>query len=195
MIKLFQKHDKSKLLYITITISSVIGLIASFLQMIEKIKMLKNVSAPLICNINAVFNCSNVLDTWQSSVFGFPNALMCIIFFTIMLTLGLIGWTGSIINKNLRLIMQASAIFFLGFGFWYLWQSIFIIGSICLFCLFCYAGVLGINFAWLRINIKDLPINKSIIKYLEKNINDGSDIFIWLSIALIIIAEIIFKFI
>ncbi|MEI6053991.1 MAG: vitamin K epoxide reductase family protein [Candidatus Saccharibacteria bacterium] len=194
MIRIFQKHNKDKLLYLTIIISSLIGILASFLQLLEKINILENPSATLICNINYIFNCTNILDAWQSSFFGFPNSLMCIIFFAVMLTIGLVGWTGSTINKILRLVMHFFTTFFLGFGFWYLWQSIFSLGSICIFCLFCYSAVLGISFAWLRINIDDLPMNKSARVYLKKCTNDSSDILIWLSIALIIIAEIILKF-
>jgi uncharacterized membrane protein len=194
MIRLFKRHEEQKTLYAVMTIGAIIGFIASFWQMIEKLTMLKDPVAPLVCNVNAVFNCSNILNVWQSSVFGFPNALMCIIFFIMLFTVGIIGWNDGSISKNLRLIFQGFTLFFIGFGFWYLWQSIFVVGAICIFCLFCYAAVLAISFAWLRINQKDLPINKAAKNYISKTIYQGTDIFIWLSIALIIVAEIIIKF-
>lgn len=195
MIKLFQNHSKEKLLYATLTIASIVGFIASFWQMLEKLTMLKNASAPLICNINSVFNCTNILDAWQSSVFGFPNALMCIIFFMFILTIGIVGWTGGTISKNVRLIAQGFTLFFIGFGFWYLWQSIFVVGSLCIFCLFCYVAVLAISHAWLRINQNELPISKSATKIIDNLIKNNSDVIIWLSIALIITFEIIIKFV
>ena len=193
-LNLFKNHKNQKNLYITMTIASIIGFIASFWQMIEKIAILKAPTEPLVCNINAVFNCSNILNVWQSSVFGFPNSLMCIAFFSIMLAIGLVGWTGGTINKTLRIVMQGFTLFFICFGFWYLWQSIFAVGAICIFCLFCYAAVLAISFAWLRINQHDLPIGKKAKKFIGTAITDGSDLFIWLSIALIIIGEMIIKF-
>jgi len=195
MIKLFAKHDKTKLLYATITLAGIVGFVASFWQMLEKLAILKAPAAPLICDINAVFSCSNVLNVWQSSVFGFPNALMCIIFFVIMMTIGIVGWTGGAITKNLRLIAQAMTLFFVGFGFWYLWQGIFVVGSLCIFCLFCYAAVLTISFAWLRLNQRELPISKSASKFIDKLVSDNSDIFIWLTIALVIIAEMVIQFV
>ena len=195
MIKLFQKHDKTKLLYAAMTLSGIVGFVASFLQMIEKVALLKSPGSPLICDINPIFSCSNVLNVWQSSVFGFPNALMCISFFMMMITIGLVGWTGGTINKNLRLVMQGFALFFVGFGFWYLWQGIFVVGSLCIFCLFCYAAVLAISFAWLRLNQRELPISKSARKFIDKLIADNSDIFIWLTIALVIIAEMVIQFV
>lgn len=194
MIKLFQRTNTQKTLYATVTIAAIIGFLASFMQMIEKVTLLSNPQADLVCNINPIFSCTNILNAWQSSVFGFPNSLMCIAFFAIMLAVGLVGWTGGTISKNLRLVFQGIALFFIGFGFWYLWQSIFVVGSLCIFCIFCYSGVLAISYAWLRINQHDLPIGKKAQKFIDKTISGGNDIFIWLSIALLIVLEMIIKF-
>src|SRR6266496_15588 len=59
----------------------VIGMIAAFLQTTEKITLLQNKDAILTCDLNSVFSCTSVLSAWQSSVFGFPNSLMCLILF------------------------------------------------------------------------------------------------------------------
>jgi len=190
------KQDSSqKRLYSIVTIASAVGFIASFLQMIEKVELLKNPQAVLACNINAVFSCTNILDAWQSSVFGFPNSLMCIAFFALTLAIGLVGWTGGTITKSLRLFFQGFALFFIAFGFWYLAQSIFVVGGLCIFCIFCYAAVLTISGAWLRINQKDLPMSSNDKSALGRMISNNNDIFIWLSIAAIIVAEAIIKFV
>lgn len=189
-----KKIITQKTLYASVTIASLLGLIASFMQMIEKIEILKNPGASLICNINPVFNCTNILGAWQSSVFGFPNSLMCIMFFVSVMMLGIIGWTGSQINTKLRLSMQGFSLFFAGFGFWYLWQSIFIVGSLCIYCMFCYSAVLAINWALLRLNQKDIKFNKTVSNTIDSLIKNDNDMFIWLFIAVIIIAEIILKF-
>lgn len=194
MIKLFRETDKQKTLYAVMTLAAIIGFLASFWQIIEKIALLQNSSATLVCNINSVFSCSNILNAWQSSVFGFPNSLMCVAFFAVMMTAGLVGWTGGTIYKNLRLVFQGATLFFIGFGFWYLWQSIFAVGSLCVFCIFCYGGVLAVSYSWLRLNQNDLPIGKKAKKVINKTIANGSDIFIWLSIAMIIVLEMIIKF-
>jgi len=185
---------KQKLLYGIITIGAVIGFTASFLQMLEKITLLKNAHAVLTCNFGSVFNCSNILNAHQSSVFGFPNSLLCISFFAVTLSIGLAGWTGSLINTKLRLIFEALALFFVGFGFWYFWQSIFNIGSICIYCLFCYGGVLAINGAWFRLNYQSLPVNKKAQSLLTSLVAKGADIFLWIIIALGITLEAIIKF-
>ena len=141
------------------SIGAAAGLLASFLQMLEKITLLKNPHAALSCNLSSVFNCSNILNAHQSSVFGFPNSLMCIVFFALMLSAGLAGLGGGVLHRWLRLSYQFLALFFVVFGFWYLWQSIFNVGSLCIYCIFCYGGLLLVNTAWLRLNYADYGLS------------------------------------
>ncbi len=185
---------KPKNLYVLMSFGGAIGLVASFLQMLEKITLLKTPAADLACNLNSVFSCSNILNAPQSSVFGFPNSLMCIVFFALMLSAGLIGWGGAQISVKLRLAYQAFSLFFVGFGFWYLWQSIFNVGALCIFCLFCYGGLLIINGAWFRLNYRELPLSKPALKMLDKWVARGADIFVWCLIAAAIALEAIIKF-
>lgn len=175
---------KNKTIYWAIVGGSGLGLAASFLQMLEKITLLKNPTAPLSCNLNSVFSCTNVLNAWQSSVFGFPNSLMCIVFFSLVLGIGLAGLTGSKLNKKLRFTMQGLALFFLAFGTWFLLESTYVIKSLCIFCIFCYAGLLFINGAWLRLNYNDIPISQSKKETIQSAVIKGTDTFVWLLIAL-----------
>lgn len=186
--------NRAKLYWGILSIGAAAGLIASFLQMLEKLTLLKNSEAVLSCNLNSVFSCSNVLNASQSSVFGFPNSLLCITFFALMLSAGLIGLTGGVLTAKLRLVYQAMTLFFVGFGFWYFWQSIFNIGVICIYCVFCYGGVLAVSGAWFRLNYKDFPLSKNLSKMIEKWVARGADIFIWCLIALAIVLEAIIKF-
>ncbi|OGL37384.1 hypothetical protein A3E49_01665 [Candidatus Saccharibacteria bacterium RIFCSPHIGHO2_12_FULL_49_19] len=183
-----------KLYWMILTIGAAVGLLASFLQMLEKITLVKNSEAVLSCNLNSVFNCSNVLNASQSSVFGFPNSLLCIVFFSLLLAAGLIGWTGGAINAKLRFFFQFMALFFAGFGFWYFWQSIFNIGVLCIYCVFCYGGVLAINGALFRLNYKDYPLSKKTMAKLDTWVARGADLFFWCLIALVIALEAIIKF-
>lgn len=185
---------KPKTLFAIMTIGAAMGFVASFLQMLEKLTLLKNAHAVLSCNLNSIFNCSNVLNAHQNSVFGFPNSMLCMTFFALMLSAGLIGWTGSVLNAKLRLIYQGLAVFFVGFGLWYFWQSIFNIGVLCIYCIFCFSGLLLINFSWLRLNHQDFGLSRKHQKRLENWIANGADLFLWCLIALVIVFEAILKF-
>lgn len=185
---------KQRAIYSIMAAGGAVGLVASFLQMLEKITLLKNETAELACNLNSVFSCSNVLNAWQSSVFGFPNSLMCIVLFTIFGSVALVGATGGKLTRGLRLGVQALSLFTLGFGLWFLWQSTYIIGSLCIFCIFCFAGLLLVNWGWVRINAADLPIGRGQA-VLRRAIDRGADTFGWILVALLVSFAMLLKFV
>lgn len=177
-----------------LTAGAAVGAIASFAQTIERISYADEPLKSLTCDINSVFSCSNVFEAWQSSFFGFSNSIMCLMFFAVMLGVALAGLFGTQLHKNLRLAMHFFSVFFLGFGAWYLQQTSFVVKSLCIFCIFCYAGVIAINWAWLRINQNDLPLSKSLKTSLKNGIARGADTFVWILWALAIIAMFIVAF-
>ncbi|MBI3983930.1 hypothetical protein HY346_01385 [Candidatus Microgenomates bacterium] len=180
-------------LYGWLTLGAGLGALASFLQTLEKINLLKGAGAPLKCDLNAVFSCTNVLNSWQSSVFGFPNSLMCLVFFTFLITLGLVGLLGSDVPKKLRMAAQAFSLFFLGFGLWYMYQSIFVIGAVCLYCIFCMSGLLVANWALLRLNAPDLPLSNKSRKRVQGWIAGNKDTAFWALIGFALLVAIVFK--
>ncbi len=185
---------KPKTLYAVVVSGAVIGLVASFWETLEDLALLKNSHAILSCNLNSVFSCTNVLNAWQSSVFHFPNSLMCMTFFTLTIGAGLVGLTGSKLNRALRLSLQGLALFFLGFGLWFLEQSTFSINALCIFCVFCFGGLLAINAAWLRLNTADIIDSPRWHHRLQRSLTSGLDIFIWCLLAIIVAGVMILHF-
>lgn len=171
-----------------------IGMAAAFLQTTEKIALLKHKDAVLACDLNSVFSCTNVLNAWQSSVFGFPNSLMCMALFTIFASMALVGVSGGTVPRRLRLTIQALSLATLGFAIWFLTQSIYVIGSLCILCIFCFAGLLLVNWGWLRLNAPDLPIGKAGRAWLEGFINKGGDIFGWFLLAAALAFAMVLRF-
>jgi len=178
---------KAKRLYIMMTIGSAVGVIAAFWQTLDKLALLKNPAQPLSCNLSSVFSCSNVLNSHQASVFGFPNSIMCLALFLILLTVAVVGLTGGVISKSMRFATQFLSLFTLGFAFWFLFESTYRIHAICIFCLFCFAGLLLVNASWLRINSADA-------KWMKRLTARGLDWFIWVLAAVVVSAAIAFKF-
>lgn len=173
----------------------VIGMAAAFLQTTEKITLLKNEDAILACDLSSVFSCTSVLNAWQSAVFGFPNSLMCMALFTIFATVALVGLSGGNLPRKLRLGIQALSLFTLGFALWFLAQSIYVIGSLCILCIFCFAGLLLVNWGWLRINADDLPIGRRGRAALKSAITNGADIFGWFLLAAVVAFAMLLRFI
>lgn len=173
------KKSSQRIWYGVLAAGAALGGVASFMQLLEKIQLLKNPDASLLCNLNSVFNCTNVLNAPQSAVFGFPNALMSLILFIVFMTVGLVGLTSGIVARRMRIGTQLLSLFTLGFGLWFLWQSTFYIGAICLYCLLNFSGLILVNIAWVRINSIDVPNAKSTRLKLQGVIAQNYDLVAW----------------
>lgn len=182
---------KQRGISLAITLGAAVGLVASFIEIIEYIALIKHPHAALACDLNSVFNCTNVLTKWQSSVFGFPNPIMCIMFFTFMLALGLALLTGAQLARGLRLTAHGISLFFLGFGFWYLQQNTFVIRALCILCIICYGGLIAINAGLLRLHAADTGRGSGVCKRLTRG---GADLFGWLIFAALIAFVMLLKF-
>jgi uncharacterized membrane protein len=180
--------------YGVMAVGGVVGLAASFLQNLEKLQLLNNTGKVLVCDLGPIFNCSTVLSAWQSSVFGFPNSLLCIIFFTVFAIVGLAGLSGGSLPRAFRLGIHALSLFVLGFALWFLWQSIYVIGALCILCIFCFMGLLLVNGAWLRINADDLPIGTRGRQVVARLIKAGVDILIWMLLAVALAIAMLLRF-
>ena len=64
------------------------GLAASLMLTYEKIELLGNPKYVPSCNFNPVLACGSVIATPQASVFGFPNPLIGIVGFTVVVVTG-----------------------------------------------------------------------------------------------------------
>lgn len=187
-------HTTISVPYLTIVVGSVIGGLAAFLQTIERIKWGERPDGSLVCNINDTLSCSNVFGAWQSSVFGFSNALLCLVFFTVMFGFSIAMLKSEKTSRISRLVAQFFSVFFLCFGAWYITQMIFVVGSVCIYCAACYAGVIAINWGWLRVNANDLPLPTKAVNILKNAITKGYDTFAWLLYGLLFVFLFLYRF-
>ena len=118
-----------------ILIAGVIGFVASATLTIEKIEMLKNPAYVPTCSINPVLSCGSVMVTHQASIFGFPNPLMGIAGFAVVIVTGVLAvtkvrlpqwyWVGLLIGSILAAV----------FVHWLIYQSLYEIGALCPYCM------------------------------------------------------------
>lgn len=186
------KTDKRR--YLVLTIGGALGLVAAFLQTIEKLVLIENKGAALPCNINDVFSCSTVLNAPQSSLFGFPNSLICMTIFTAFVVVGLLGATGSRLTRRALYVTQGLAVFMLLFALWFLYTSTFVIGAICIFCLICFAGLLLINGALHRLNFSAPKGNGRVGEFLQMTTARHFDLLAWLVLGMLLTVAIVYKF-
>lgn len=123
-----------------LTYASLVGLIASFWQAAERVHMLKNPTVALRCNLSPVVDCSGVLGNKWAALFGFPNAFLGIVMFSILFTAGILLMSGGEFTKKFHKVIMAVSTILILFAVWFFGMSLYVIGKVCLFCIFIWAA-------------------------------------------------------
>jgi len=122
-----------------VLIAGVIGLAASLALTIEKVELLIDPGYEPSCSWNPVLSCGSVMVTPQAAVFGFPNSLIGVVSFTLVLVTGVLAvgrvrlprwyWAGLAVGT------LAGAVFV----HWLIFQSLYRIGALCPYCMVVWA--------------------------------------------------------
>lgn len=153
-----------------LTIGGGIGLLAAAILIIEKVNFLQNKAdgkpTSLSCDINAFVSCGGVINTDQASVFGFPNPIMGVGGFAVVVTIGVLLIARVKLPTFIWLGLQAGVLFGIAFVTWLQSQSIYDIEKLCPWCMAVWAIMIPI-FIWvtarnLRTYAPDNPISRFV---------------------------------
>ncbi|WP_412176926.1 vitamin K epoxide reductase family protein [Mycobacterium heckeshornense] len=122
-----------------VLIAGVIGLVASVTLTAEKIKILTNPSYVPSCNLNPVVSCGSVMATPQASVLGFPNPLIGVAAFTVVVVTGVLAVTKVPLPQWYWSALAAATLAGAGFVHWLIFQSLYRIGALCPYCMVVWA--------------------------------------------------------
>jgi uncharacterized membrane protein len=118
-----------------VLIAGVIGLAASMTLTVEKIELLLNPSYKPSCNLNPIVSCGSVMVTPQASVLGFPNPLLGIVAFTVVLVTGVLTVSKVALPQWYWIGLLAGTVVGAGFVHWLIFQSLYRIGALCPYCM------------------------------------------------------------
>jgi uncharacterized membrane protein len=131
--------------------ASLAGIGFTVVQVLEKITLLKNPGAQLVCDFSERVSCSDVLDAWQSSVLGPPNSVIGAIMFSVLASGALAGFLGTRASRSYVATLWGLAVFFLAFATWFMAETAFSIRSLCPWCIGITTAVVVIAAALTRI--------------------------------------------
>ena len=132
----------SKVSGITLLLAAVAGFLACFVLTIDKLKILKDSNYKPSCNINAVLNCKSVMLSQEAEVFGFPNSLIGIAAFAMMLVVAVSLLMGVEFPKRFWQLLVPGPIFAVGFSHYLAYQTTFEIGALCPYCMVAWVASL-----------------------------------------------------
>jgi uncharacterized membrane protein len=118
-----------------VLIAGAIGLLASMTLTVEKIEILLNPSYVPSCNINPIVSCGSVMTTAQASVLGFPNPLLGIIGFTVVVVTGVLAAAKIPLPRWYWAGLDAGILVGAVFVHWLIFQSLYRIGALCPYCM------------------------------------------------------------
>jgi uncharacterized membrane protein len=125
-----------------VLIAGVIGLVASITLTVEKIDILLNPSYVPSCNINPILSCGSVMVTPQASLLGFPNPLLGLVGFSVVVVTGVLAvakvslpqwyWAGLAVGTLVGAV----------FVHWLIFQSLYRIGALCPYCMVVWVATI-----------------------------------------------------
>ncbi|WP_306327976.1 vitamin K epoxide reductase family protein [Streptomyces venezuelae] len=136
----------SKALAWLLVITGAAGVLAAWVITIDKFKLLEDPNFVPGCSLNPIVSCGNIMKSEQASVFGFPNPMLGLVTYAMVVAIGVALLAGARYRRWYWLGLNAGTLFGVGFCTWLMYQSLYEINSLCLWC--CLAWVATIVMFW-----------------------------------------------
>ncbi len=131
-----------------LTAGGAVGVVAATDLTYERLRLALDPAYVPSCSFNPLLDCGAVASSAQASVLGggFPNTLLGVIGFSVLLTLGVLMLLGVRLPTPVRWGLQVGAVAGLGFVHWLIAVSVFQLGVLCPWCIAVWVVVVPV--AW-----------------------------------------------
>ncbi len=125
-----------------LTLTGLVGWGASATLVWERLNLYENPLHKTSCDVNPLVSCGTVMQTPQAAVFGFPNPLIGIVGFALVVAFGFALLSGARFARWLWVCIwlgvAAAALFLI-----WLWsQALFEIVKLCIYCMVAWAATI-----------------------------------------------------
>ncbi|MFF0435787.1 vitamin K epoxide reductase family protein [Streptomyces sp. NPDC004327] len=125
-----------------LVITAAAGLLAAWVITLDKFKLLENPNFTPGCSLNPVVSCGSVMKSAQASVFGFPNPMLGLVTYAVVIAIGVGLLAGARYRRWYWLGLNAGMLFGVGFCTWLMQQSLYEINALCLWCCLAWVGTI-----------------------------------------------------
>ncbi len=155
---------------LVLLIGGFLGLAAAFDLTYERIASLTDPGHVISCDFNPVLSCGTVMSTEQASVFGFPNPVIGLIAFPLVIFTGVLLLSRVRLPRWMLLVFNLGALAGLAFVSWLIFQSVYRIGVLCPWCMVVWAAVLPVFWFTTVHNIRSgvLPVGSAWREPIEE---------------------------
>lgn len=120
-------------------VTGAIGWVASFALVVEDFKLLKNPGYRPSCSFSPILSCGSVMSTHQAMIFGFPNPVIGVAGFAVVITLAVVALVGAVLPRWVWGGLWLGASLGVLFICWLVAQSLYSIGVLCPYCMVVWA--------------------------------------------------------
>ena len=126
-------------LAVWLVIAGAIGWWAAFSLTVEKFEALADPGRVASCDFSVLVQCTANLQSPQGSAFGFPNPILGLTGWVAPIVVGMAILAGARFARWFWLAFEAGMLFAMGFVIWLISQSIFVLGTLCPWCMVTWA--------------------------------------------------------
>ena len=142
-------------LAIFLIVTGVVGWIAAFALTVEKFVTLTNPTAPLGCDFSVLVQCRANLESWQGSLFGFPNPVIGLAAWIAPLVVGVAILAGARFARWFWVLFNLGIVAALAFVIWLISQSVFVLGTLCPWCMVTWSVTIPLFWAVTLYNLRE----------------------------------------
>jgi uncharacterized membrane protein len=164
-----------------------LGILGTVWQTTERLSALATTGGESVCDINAVVSCGSVYEHWQSSALGVPNALIGIPVFAVMASAALGALLGSRLSAAFIATLWGLALFMTMFVFWYMEQTAFAIGALCLFCTASMVNIMLAGIGLTRVADAEGALGDGRVgRAVHRLVDTWADLALWFGLAAVV---------
>lgn len=140
-------------LAVFLVVAGALGLLAAFELTLEKILTLSNPDYVPACNVGVLVGCSVNLGSDQGALFGFPNPLIGLMAWPVVITTGVALLAGARFARWYWIGLNVGVTGALAFVIWLIAQSIYVLDVLCPWCMLTWAVTIP---AFLGVTLRNL---------------------------------------
>src|SRR5688572_11162481 len=142
-MKIFGRYiTLAKALPWVLIVGGIIGVLSSAVITYDEIQVAKNPAYVPNCDLNPVVSCGSVTKSEQAHLLGFPNPFIGLTGYAVTITTGVVLLAGASLKRWYWLGLQAGLTLGLIFVYWLFYQSVYVIGTLCPYCMAVWAATI-----------------------------------------------------
>ncbi|MEV5988171.1 vitamin K epoxide reductase family protein [Streptomyces sp. NPDC052051] len=164
----------SRAFALLLAITGAAGVLAAWVITLDKFQILEGKLAGKTvvpsCNLNPIISCGSVMESKQAGVFGFPNPMLGLVCYGIVVCVGVSLLVGARFPRWYWLTFNAGTVFGVGFCTWLMFQSLYRINALCLWCTLAWIATLVMFWYVTSFNIRNdfLPAPRPVKNFLSE---------------------------